>query len=69
MNKNNIHRAGRKPINRPNDFYNTLMQQYEHMTTRQLAEVYHVTPTTISNWLKIARTQGDEHGRRTTEES
>lgn len=52
---NDIHKAGRKPKRSGTDFYLTLLQQYQTMTTRNLAEYYHVTPGTISNWLKKAR--------------
>lgn len=50
-----IHRAGRKPINRPPEFYRTLIQQYETMTTREMASVYKVSASTISVWLKKGR--------------
>lgn len=55
MNNINIHRAGRKPKRSGAEFYSTLLQQYQTMTTRNLAEYYHVSPGTISNWLKKAR--------------
>lgn len=50
-----IHRAGRKPINRPPEFYKTLIQQYETMTTREMASVYNVSSSTISVWLRKGR--------------
>lgn len=50
-----IHRAGRRPKKSGNEFYKTLLEQYETMTTRSLAAYYHVSPGTISNWLKKAR--------------
>jgi DNA invertase Pin-like site-specific DNA recombinase len=50
-----IHRAGRRPKKSGADFYKTLLKQYETMTTRSLATYYHVSPGTISNWLKKAR--------------
>lgn len=49
-----IHRAGRRPKKSGNEFYKTLLEQYETMTTRSLATYYHVSPGTISNWLKKA---------------
>lgn len=55
MNNINIHRAGRKPKKSGAEFYSVLLQQYQTMTTRNLAEYYHVSPGTISNWLKKAR--------------
>lgn len=59
---NNIHRAGRKPKRSGAEFYSVLLQQYQTMTTRNLAEYYHVSPGTISNWLKKARiTTQEEH--------
>lgn len=59
---NNIHRAGRKPKRSGAEFYSVLLQQYQTMTTRNLAEYYHVSPGTISNWLKKARiTQEEQH--------
>lgn len=61
MNNINIHRAGRKPKKSGVEFYSTLLQQYQTMTTRNLAEYYHVSPGTISNWLKKARTTQEEH--------
>lgn len=62
MNNINIHRAGRKPKKSGAEFYSVLLQQYQTMTTRNLAEYYHVSPGTISNWLKKARitTQQEE---------
>lgn len=53
-----IHRAGRRPKKSGNEFYKTLLEQYETMTTRTLATYYHVSPGTISNWLKKARVSG-----------
>lgn len=50
-----IHRAGRRPKKSGNEFYKTLLEQYETMTIRSLATYYHVSPGTISNWLKKAR--------------
>lgn len=50
-----IHRAGRRPKKGGTEFYKTLLEQYETMTTRSLATYYHVSPGTISNWLKKAR--------------
>lgn len=50
-----IHRAGRRQKKSGNEFYKTLLEQYETMTTRSLATYYHVSPGTISNWLKKAR--------------
>lgn len=64
---NNIHRAGRKPIQRPNVFYDTLLTQYQTMTTRQMASIYGVTPKTICNWLKIARRR--DNNEQTTAET
>lgn len=62
MNNIDIHRAGRKPKKSGVEFYSTLLQQYQTMTTRNLAEYYHVSPGTISNWLKKARiTQEEQH--------
>lgn len=61
MNNINIHRAGRKPKKSGAEFYSTLLQQYQTMTTRNLAEYYHVSPGTISNWLKKARITQEEH--------
>lgn len=64
MNNINIHRAGRKPKKSGAEFYSVLLQQYQTMTTRNLAEYYHVSPGTISNWLKKARitiTTQEEH--------
>lgn len=53
-----IHRAGRRPKKSGSEFYKTLLEQYETMTTRTLATYYHVSPGTISNWLKKARVSG-----------
>lgn len=53
-----IHRAGRRPKKSGSEFYRTLLEQYETMTTRTLATYYHVSPGTISNWLKKARVSG-----------
>lgn len=50
-----IHRAGRKPLNRPREFYETLEEQYRTMTTRELAALYKVSSSTISVWLKKGR--------------
>ena len=52
-----IHRAGRRPKKSGSEFYKTLLEQYETMTTT-LATYYHVSPGTISNWLKKARVSG-----------
>jgi transposase len=56
--KMDIHRAGRRPKKSGSEFYKTLLEQYETMTTRTLATYYHVSPGTISNWLKKARVSG-----------
>ena len=53
-----IHRAGQKQKKSGSEFYKTLLEQYETMTTRTLATYYHVSPGTISNWLKKARVSG-----------
>lgn len=50
-----IHQGGRPPVQRSDAFYMKLLDRYETKTTRQLAEVYEVSPQTISNWLKKAR--------------
>ena len=52
-----IHRAGRRPKKSGSEFYKTLLEQYETMTTRSLATYYHVSPGTISNWLKTQTTK------------
>lgn len=54
--KRDIHKGGRPPLNRPADFYQTILQEYETMTIGQMATFHGVTRTTISRWLKIART-------------
>ena len=51
----NIHRGGRPPIQRSEEFYIKLLDRYETHTTRQLAEIYDVSAPTICNWLKRAR--------------
>lgn len=51
-----IHKGGRPPIQRPDGFYESLLREYETMTIGQMAEVHKVTRTTISRWLKVART-------------
>jgi hypothetical protein len=30
-----------------------------YYTTREIAEIYHVTPTTVCNWIKSGRLQGE----------
>lgn len=50
-----IHSPGRRPIHRPREFYETLLQQYQTMTTRQLATVYGVSSSTISLWVRRGR--------------
>lgn len=59
-----IHKGGRPPIKRPEGFYENLLREYDTMTIRQMAESHNVTRTTISRWLRIARTQqgGDNIG-------
>lgn len=51
-----IHKGGRPPIQRPDGFYETILNEYESMTIAEMAEFHNVTRTTISRWLKIART-------------
>lgn len=53
--KNDIHRPGRRPLNRPREFYETLQEQYKTMTTREMAALYHVSSSTISVWMKHGR--------------
>ena len=57
-----IHKGGRPPIPRPEGFYQELLREYETMTINQMAQCHGVTRTTISRWLKIART-GVPYGR------
>lgn len=60
-----IHKGGRPPIQRPEGFYENLLREYETMTIRQMAESHKVTRTTISRWLRIARSRqqgGVAHG-------
>lgn len=59
----NIHKGGRPPIERSKTFYIKLLDRYETNTTRQLAEIYEVSASTICNWLKKAReVVGDGQG-------
>lgn len=51
-----IHKGGRPPVQRPEGFYESILREYETMTIGQMAEIHKVTRTTISRWLKIART-------------
>lgn len=57
----NIHKGGRPPLNRPATFYNALLTEYEEMTIGQMAAIHNVSRTTISRWLKYART-GKNYG-------
>lgn len=50
-----IHSPGRRPLNRPKEFYETLLHQYQTMTTRELAQIYNVSASTISVWMKRGR--------------
>lgn len=59
-----IHKGGRPPIQRPDGFYEALLREYETMTIQQMAEAHKVTRTTISRWLRVARSKqgGVAHG-------
>ena len=61
-----IHRGGRPPIQRSENFYIKLLDRYETKTTRQLAEIYDVSAPTICNWLKKAREVVDGTGTKET---
>lgn len=56
-----IHKGGRPPIKRPDGFYEALLREYETMTIGQMATIHKVSRTTISNWLRVARSRGDAH--------
>lgn len=60
--KKDIHKGGRPPVKRPEGFYETILKEYETMTTGQMATFHGVTRTTISRWLKIAREGGSANG-------
>lgn len=51
-----IHKGGRPPKVRPDGFYDMLLREYDTMTIGQMADFHKVTRTTISRWLKVART-------------
>lgn len=57
-----IHKGGRPPVKRPEGFYESLLREYEVMTIGQMAESHKVTRTTISRWLKVARTEAQANG-------
>lgn len=59
-----IHKGGRPPVMRPEGFYESLLREYETMTIKQMAGVHRVSRTTISNWLRTARTRGDTSASR-----
>lgn len=50
-----IHKAGRPPIVRPQQFYTKLLREYEVLTVSQMAKIYGVTRGTIHRWLRIAK--------------
>lgn len=56
--KTSIHKGGRPKVTRPNGFYESLLREYETMSTSQMAASHNVTRQTISRWLKAARTGG-----------
>lgn len=58
MTTRDIHKGGRPKIQRPEGFYESLLREYETMTTSQMAAFHGVTRQTISRWLKAARTGG-----------
>lgn len=59
--RDDIHKGGRPRKQRPKAFYDALLHEYESMTIAQMAEAHSVTRTTISRWLKYART-GKHYG-------
>lgn len=58
-----IHKGGRPPIVRPEGFYKRILEEYEVMTTGQMAKVHGVTRPTICRWLKIARLEAQDEQR------
>lgn len=58
MTTRDIHKGGRPRAQRPAGFYESLLREYETMTTTQMAVFHGVTRQTISRWLKAARTGG-----------
>lgn len=54
MKKKDIHKPGR-PLKYNDDFYLKIIDLYENHTTGQIAEMYHVSRVSVSNWLKRGR--------------
>lgn len=49
-----IHKPGR-PLKYNDDFYLKIVKLYENHTIGQIAEKYHVSRVSVSNWLKRGR--------------
>lgn len=54
-----IHKPGRPEKKMEPAFCEILLQQYQTLTTRQLANIYNVSQPTICNWLRKARNEED----------
>lgn len=50
-----IHKGGRPPVQRPEEFYAKILEEYEVMTIGQMCEYHNVSRSTISRWLRRAR--------------
>ena len=57
---NRIHKGGRPIKQRPEGFYERLLEEYESMSYRQLAECHGVSTHTIWRWLQTARRRANQ---------